>query len=197
MKKNFLFTLAAAAVFFLCSFAAVAQKTIKTEDRTAVSATAKKVVAALKAKNMTRLAAFVHPTKGVRFTPYGYIDAQQDLVFKPKHVKGLMSSPKHYDWGNEDGTGNPIKLTFADYYKRFVYDQDFAAVRKVNFNQRQASGNTVFNGDKIYPNAVFVEYYFPGTKKNEFMDWRALYLTFEKYKGVWHLVSISHNQWTI
>ncbi len=41
-----------------------------------LSAAAKRVVTALKNKDMRRLATFFHKTKGVRFSPYGFINTK-------------------------------------------------------------------------------------------------------------------------
>lgn len=193
-----------AIIFVLfCSFAAFAQqaeneRTISpAKAKKAIAARAKEVIAAIKAKDMNKLASFVHPTKGVRFTPYAYIDTKSDLVFKREQIKSLLKSTKKHNWGEADGSGDPLKLTFANYYKQFVYDIDFAAVRKISYNEKVAPGNSQYNGREIYPDSVFVEYYFGGTNRHDFMDWKALYLTFEKYRDSWVLINISHNQWTI
>ncbi len=154
------------------------------------------VVFALKAKNMDKLSKLVHPTKGVRFSPYAYINDKADLVFKPSEVRSLMSNRRRLVWGEADGTGDPIKLTFANYYKRYIYDRDFANAPKVSVNESLGSGNIVYNGGEVFPGSSYVEYYFGGSERYSNMDWKALYLTFEKYEGKWFLVSIAHNEWT-
>ena len=147
---------------------------------------------------MKTLATFVHPTKGVRFSPYGYIRTdKEDLVFKRSEISGLLASRRVYNWGTYDGSGDAIKLNFPAYYKKFVYNQDFARAPQVGYNRIVKQGNTIVNVKEAYPRAAFVEYHFPGSKKADRMDWNSLRLIFEKSGGRWYLVGISHDQWTI
>ena len=157
----------------------------------------KKVVAALKNKDMKTLATFVHPTKGVRFSPYGYIDLENDLIFKSSQIPSLMLTRRAYIWGAADGTGDQINLGFPAYFNKFVYDKDFARAPQIVYNRVAKQGNTIVNVGEAYKNAKFVEYHFPGTKKYDGMDWRSLRLVFEKSGKNWFLVGISHDQWTI
>ena len=155
------------------------------------------VVKALQAKDGKTLAALTHPTKGVRFSPYGYINTDKsDLVFKKSRIAGLFASKKIYDWGAFDAGEEEIKMNYANYHKKFVYDVNFAAVKNVKYNEVINHGTTIVNVAEAYPNGKFVEYYYPGTKKYEQMDWRSLRLIFEKSGRKWYLVGISHDQWS-
>lgn len=188
MKKNFLRLGFAFVLLFAANAAA---------QETPLSAPARKVVSALKNKDLKTLGALVHPTKGLRFSPYGNIDAEKDLTFKKSQVPTLFAVRRRFVWGSADGSGDDLKMTFADYYKKFVYDVDFAAAPQIGYGKIVKQGNTIVNLTKAYPNAEFVEYHFPGTEKNNRMDWRSLRLVFEKSGGKWYLVGISHDGWTI
>lgn len=161
-----------------------------------VLAASKKVVTALKNKDLKTLAALAHPNKGVRFAPYAYL-SDSDLTFKRAQIPGLFLTRRTYLWGDYDGSGDPINLGFPAYYNRFVYDRDFAAARQISYNRRRGGGNTAFNAAEVFPNSKFVEYYLPGTKKYDGMDWRALILIFEKAGAQWFLVAVAHDEWTI
>jgi len=160
---------------------------------------AREAVNALREKDMERLAALVHPSKGVRFSPYGYVLAEPDgdLVFTADQVRGLLQDQTVYTWGMYDGSGAPIDLTFAEYYEKFIYDHDFANVDQMAVNTIIGRGNTMINLDEAYPNGRFVEYHYPGTKENDHIDWASLRLVFEEVDGLWYLVGIVHDQWTI
>ncbi|HEY8347824.1 MAG TPA: hypothetical protein VIL07_11255 [Symbiobacteriaceae bacterium] len=160
---------------------------------------AQEAVRALRDKDMDRLAALVHPQKGVRFSPYGHVRAEQDgdRVFTAEQVKTLLQDQTVYLWGYYDGSGEPIEMTFADYYEKFVYDQDFANAPKVAVDHIIGQGNTLINLAEVYPDARFVEYHFPGTSQYSGMDWKSLRLVFEQVDGKWYLVGIVHDQWTI
>jgi len=156
------------------------------------------VLTAIKNYDMEKLADAVHPDKGVRFSPYGYVEVDNDLVFTAEEVKNLASDSKTYLWGYYDGSGEPINLNFSDYYKRFIYDADFINAEQVGYNKALGHGNTVNNSFDVYKNSIIVEYYFSGLDpKYEGMDWRSLRLVFEKKDDIWYLVGIIHDEWTI
>ncbi|GEM_PF-323475 len=158
----------------------------------------KNSIQAIKEKDMKKLAEIVHPVKGVRFSAYSHIDTGSDLVFTKEQLPSLLESEVVYAWGAYDGTGDPIKLTFAQYYDKFVYDRDFAKAEKVGFNKIQQEGNTIVNIKEVYPEGKFFDFYFSGFNPDyEGLDWASLRLVFEEYNGQWYLVCIAHGQWTI
>lgn len=155
-------------------------------------------ILAVKEKEMKKLASMVHPVKGVRFSPYSSIDMAKDLVFTKDQLLGMFESETIYNWGDYDGSGEPIKLTFSQYYDRFIYNRDFVNAEKVGFNEIQQSGNTIVNIRDVYPDGNFYDYYFSGfNPEYDGMDWASLRLVFEEYDGRWYLVCIAHGEWTI
>ncbi|MGG3800606.1 hypothetical protein [Metabacillus fastidiosus] len=160
--------------------------------------TANEIVEILKARDMQSLAKFVHPAKGVRFSPYAYIKEDEDLVFQADQVKGLLNDSTVYHWGEFDGSGEPIELTFEQYFNKFIYDEDYVKAEKVSINKRLGQGNTIDNSKEIYKEATIVEYHFQGFDKElEGMDWKSLRIVMEKQEGKWFLVGIIHDEWTI
>ncbi len=162
-----------------------------------IAGRAGEVMRALRSKNMSKLSAFVHPERGVRFSPYAYVDGQKDLTFSGKSVRNLLSNKRQYTWGNYDGSGDQIRLSFAQYYARFVYNRDFYRAREVGYNRMIGKGNSTNNITETYPEAITVEYYIPGTRRHQGMDWASLRLIFEEKNGAWYLVGIVHDEWTI
>lgn len=163
-----------------------------------IKETSDKVILALKAKDAQAISGFVHPEKGLRFTPYTSVDLERDLVFTAEEVKNFFTDKKKYMWGYYDGIGDEIILTPAEYYDVFVYSNDFADPEKIGYNEVFTYGNAVENQFEAYPGTIIVEYYFSGfDPKYEGMDWQSLRLVFEEYEGDWKLSGIIHNQWTI
>ncbi|WP_088102104.1 hypothetical protein [Halalkalibacter urbisdiaboli] len=159
---------------------------------------ADQIVEALKNKEMSTLAQYIHATKGVRFTPYGYVDPESDLVFESHELTTLLEDDTKYVWGHFDGTGEPIELTFAEYYERFVYDQDYLNADEKSVNERLGHGNSLDNSQEIYPEATVIEYHFPEIDEQyEGMDWKSLRIVIEKEEGEWKLLGIIHDEWTI
>jgi outer membrane murein-binding lipoprotein Lpp len=160
--------------------------------------TALDVIGLIKDQDMTALATHVHPDKGVRFSPYAYVNVQNDLVFTAQQVTTLLQNNQVYNWGEYDGSGDPIQLNFSDYYDRFIYDQDFANPHMIGNHVVIGTGNTINNIDQVYSAGTFIEFHFSGfDPQYAGMDWRSLNLVFEEVSGTWYLVGIVHNEWTI
>lgn len=161
------------------------------------AALATSAVEALRDRDMARLAALAHPTRGVRFSPYAFV-RETDVVLTSAQLATALDDPTVYLWGAYDGSGAPISLTFAAYYEQFVYSHDFAAAPQVGYNQIIGRGNTINNCFEFYPGAFVAEYHFPGfNPAYGGMDWVSLRLVFQQENGVWYLVGIIHDQWTI
>lgn len=156
------------------------------------------VIEIIKDKDMEELASYVHPTKGVRFTAYDYIDTEWDQIFLPEDLPVLEADNQEYRWGYYDGIGDPIDLTFNEYYDEFIYDEDFANPEIIGNNISIGRGNTINNIEEVYPDAHFIEFHFSGFDP-EFagIDWKSLKLVFEEENGTWYLVGVVHGQWTI
>ena len=142
------------------------------------------VLQLLKAKNFAALAGHVHPSKGVRFSPYGFIDVKAHKVLTAGNLRSPEQLPEKITWGVYDGTGDPIEAGLPFYFDKFVYDKDFLNAEKKAVNQFLAAGNSLNNLKEIYPGAGFAEFYFSGfDPKYGGMDWAGLRLVFEKEKN--------------
>lgn len=159
---------------------------------------AKQVVDAFKARDAERLAELTHPQKGVRFSPYAYVDEGSDRVLSRTEIEGFWQAKTAYRWGFADGTGDPIDMTPRQYFERFIMDRDFAHPSSIKVNDDRASGNTGNNAASVYPQGARVEYYVgpePGQGEPE-IDWAALRLVFEELGGSWYLIAVIHDEWT-
>lgn len=156
------------------------------------------VLELLKMKDMEGLSDFVHPDKGVRISPYGFVDIENHLVFSADEVANLVNDTEEYTWGDYDGSGEPIQLNFSDYYDAFIFDEDFSNPQIIGNNVRIGQGNSLDNIAEVYEDGHFVELHFQEIDPQyEGMDWRSLKLVFETVDGNWYLVGIVHDQWTI
>ena len=164
-----------------------------------IAGRAQNVLQALKAGNIAKLSTFVHPQKGVRFSPYAQILPDEDRLLKQNQLVRMWSSKTRYKWGAYDGSGDPIRLTFRKYHRRFIFDHDFSRAESVVYNPEHMSrGNTPNNIPEIYPQSIAVEYHFSGFEERySGHDWVSLWLVFEKKGSQWYLVGIVHDEWTI
>ena len=150
----------------------------------------------LKNRDFKQLSMFVHPKKGISFSPYAFV-SQEDVRLSAASVKSLKPARK-YLWGYFDGSGFPMELSVEEYFNRFVFDHDYSQAPEIGINRLVKTGNTVSNLDRAFPGASFVEYHFPGfNPEYEGIDWASLRLIFEKDGNRWMLVGIVHDCWTI
>ncbi len=162
-----------------------------------LEATAEIVIYALAEMDMETVAEFVHPVMGVRFSPYTYVE-EDHQVFMPGELPTLGDSDEIFLWGAYDGTGDPIELTFEEYYQEFIYSADFANPEDMAVDEELGWSSMTNNIEEFYPGSSFVEYHFSGfDEQYGGMDWRSLRLVFIEEAGHWFLVGVVNDQWTI
>ncbi|MCP1225787.1 hypothetical protein [Sebaldella sp. S0638] len=154
------------------------------------------VIKLIKERDVNALAEYVHPKKGILFSPYSDIKNNENMVIDEKELVKIYDKNAELVWGTYDGTGARILLTFDDYFDRFIYDSDYIEYEP-NFDGIMGTGNTYENINSIFPDSEIVEYYIPGTEKYAYLDWKSLRLVYELYKGKYYLTAIVHNEWTI
>jgi hypothetical protein len=169
------------------------------EAKAVIDTRIKETIEAMKQKDMAKLAKLVHPEKGVQFSPYAYVDTTKNVRVKAAELAVLWKDTKKIKWGEIDGSGSTIELTFADYFQKFVYDHDFAKAPKIGYNKIIGKSTTTNNLFNIYPKDKFitVEFHFEGfDKKFNGNDWASLRLVYENTGADWLLVAVVHDQWT-
>lgn len=185
----------------LCCFIALFFSGCKQEEvvvKDTLELASDKVIHALGEQDMDTLSAMVHPEKGVRFTPYSYINEETDRKVSAEDIKIIFDDTATYSFGTYDGSGEPISYTWKEYYNEFVYSKDFINAESISYNKLLHKGNMIDNIKDIYPESEYVEYYFSGFDETYGgADWQALTLVFEKYENKYYVVGIIHNQWTV
>ncbi len=154
------------------------------------------VLNAIKSKDAIELSKFVHPKKGVLFSPYGTIEVKRAQVFMPAQLKEFFKNSKQLEWGTEAGRGDPIRLSPEDYFNAYVYDVEFSETEIVTFDGIHQETNSIQNIKDVFPESHYVEFFVPGSEEFEGMDWRSLKLAFSEYNDQYYLVGIIHDQWT-
>ena len=154
---------------------------------------------ALLSKNYQAITPHIHPTKGVRFSMYAYIQPSKDKVFsRQQFTQYLKESRVKFTWGEKDGTGDLHITPLPDYLDNWVADgMDQVDSDSISYNAFQGSGNSLNNLKEKYPKGDFVEFYAAGTEEYSGMDWRSMRLVFEEYQGQYYLVAIVNDRWTI
>lgn len=160
---------------------------------------AQQVLALLNRQDIEAVARMVDPVAGVRFSPYGTVDAPSDVRLSGEALRQAWAQNRRFTWGVYDGSGEPIEKAIRDYFAEFVLDADFASAPKTAVNQIIGRGNSVINLDTAYAGATFVEFHFPGFDPAlQGMDWKSLRLILKpRREGGWWLVGVVHDGWTI
>jgi|GEM_PF-2300693 len=163
-------------------------------ERDVIERTSKNVIEVIVNKHISKLAHYVHPTKGVILSPYVFI--QDDaIILNAKEVEQMFEDTKVYTWGTHAGSGMPIQLTKEQYFDQYLYDQQFQFPDELNINNVKQRGTMVNELQEKFPGSYIVEYHLYG-KENE-LAWKSINLIFEKdQQGEWKLIAIVNDQWT-
>lgn len=155
----------------------------------AIKARSKYAMTYFQRANFERLAEkYIHPEKGIHFYPAGLKASGKALPVQS--LKNAMFNPVKYDWGKVSATEPSIVSGFINYYKTYIYDQDFLSASDVRFNEIAFSGKFGLSANAIaakHPDCVFAEF-----RKND----KSLVLIFEQFEGpgLWYLVGAIHNE---
>ena len=141
------------------------------------------------------LSSYVHPVYGLVFVPYSTVNLGSNQCFTAQRVAITGRDNTVYIWGVKYGSDEPIQLTAAQYFSEYVYDRDYAHAPIMGFNTVLRSGNALENVAAIFPDAQFVDLYFPPTAADA-DDWRILRLVFEDCEGEMKLSAIIHSEYT-
>ncbi|MCL2426290.1 MAG: hypothetical protein FWD05_08120 [Oscillospiraceae bacterium] len=136
-----------------------------------------------------------HPEFGIVFSPCATIDLSTDRRFSIEQISTLDTDSNIYIWGVHNGSGEPIRLTAAEYFEEFVQAELHLNSPIIGVNQIIRSGNALENITDVFPNIEFVDFHIPGDENSDGHDWRSLRLGFEEYDGYLKLVSIIHSTW--
>jgi hypothetical protein len=166
-------------------------------DSAALMALAKEVLQAATDRSYAAFAGHFHPSLGVRFSPYAFIDTKADKVFQAQAFQDLAAqAKKKIIWGRYDPRDEDIRSTVDGYFKEFVTDKPYLTEGTWAFNETIGSSTVHNNLTEIYPNAKFVEAHW--VTKNEEMapfEWGSVRLVFEQVGGKWYLVGVVHDAW--
>ncbi len=154
------------------------------------------IILAFKAKNWDKVAAYFHPQKCVIFSPYSYINTEENACLTASEFLKLAHSGQLTEWGIQDGTGDTIRLSLDHYVQRYVYDKPYDTLKESSLNNYVHYGSSLDNLNEIFNKVDVVEYYIPGTEEYANIDWRQLKLVFEVFDNKYYLVGIVHNEWT-
>ena len=74
-----------------------------------------RILTVVKAQKFGELAAYIHPKKGIRISPYGYVDTVSHVHFSRQGFLKQVKAENDLVWGSYDGTGKDINLSMSEY----------------------------------------------------------------------------------
>jgi hypothetical protein len=155
------------------------------------------VIEEIRSGDFEALARSAHPEHGVIFSPYATISLTSNKCFFSSQIAVFETDANTYVWGVYGDGGDPIELTPAEYFSRFVYNRDYARSPVIGVNHTVRVGNALENLTEILPDVKYVDFHFPGDDKNsDSTSWNSLRLGFEEYEGELLLTLILHSEWT-
>ena len=151
---------------------------------------------AIQQRDYSSLAAYVHPERGLTFTPYSTVDVNSDLNFNQSQVKKFAGDTNRYVWGAIPGTGELIQMIPEEFISRYIFGSDYTQASKIGVDKINISGNALENVTEVYPDCRFVEFTFPATEAGG-QNWSSLKLVLAPAETKWYLVALIHSQWTV
>jgi hypothetical protein len=129
------------------------------------------------------------------FSPYASVLLDQDRVIRKNQLAQMWASAKRSTGGaTMTVSGDPIRLSFRKYHRRFIFDHDFSHAESVNYNPASMGMATLPTTFR-----PFIQHRLPSDttslaliQRSSGMDWSSLWLVFEKKGSEWYLVGIVH-----
>jgi len=167
-------------------------------DNAGLTALAYDILTYIKEGDYAALSREAHPEFGVVFSPCATIALSTNRCFRADQIASFGGDTTLYVWGVRSGSGEPIEMTPADYFARYVFDRDYTSAAIVGVNQVIRSGNALENFAEFFPYAKFVDFYMSGGEGDASAGpgWSSIRLGFEEYDGALRLTVIIHSEWT-
>lgn len=165
-------------------------------DRSDRDSTAAAVVESL-ARGDWEMFSSLSADAGVRFTPHTHVNVESDQTITKDDLATFATDQTKRTWGMQEGSGEPIEMTNAEYVARYVWDHDYRKADDIRWNTEQDRGSVIDNVQEVYPGASTVEYHFAGfDDQYGGMDWRSLRLVLAQNDDAqWTLYGVIHDEW--
>ena len=181
-------------------FGRIRDRTVSADEvfSSELTATAYEVLDCIKAGDFAQLARFVHPELGVMFSPNATVTPSANKRFSAEEIAAFGGDTNIYVWGVYSAGGEPIEMTPAEYFTRFVFCKDYTTAPYLGVNSIVRSGNALENITEVFPNIQYIDFHMPGGGHSPIDDteWSSLRLGFEELDGRLWLTVITHSEWS-
>lgn len=203
MKYHYLLIVGVLSLLFSCNFDDPQNVKVRSEEHEVLLHEQmlqlnEQILVSLKNKDWNTFSNFIHPDKGVYFSPYAFLEPFKAVhLTRTEFLKGIEEN-QEFVWGEYDGIGEEITLSIPAYTDKFLYNVDFSNKAKVFVNEFRGGGNSLNNLKQVFPDHLFVENYFPGdSPEHGGMDWQVLRVVIETKEGKHYVIALINDRWTI
>lgn len=140
------------------------------------------------------LAQLVHPERGLRLRVSWW---NPEVQFDQEQVRTLFSSETSYDWGIEDGSGEPIEGSFAAVIYPLL-ESDLLDAAETGCNEILSGGSAgIIRLPDGYEPVDYYSFYRPGSDEYAGLDWGSWVAGIEKWGDGYYLAFLVHYAWEI
>ncbi len=172
------------------------------EGADSTQACATRVLEAFASRSGEALADVAHPERGIRFTAYGFVDPERDIVLDRAALKNAFSDPTKRSWGYQGESDERIQLTPADFFRFYLSSPDDEPWERATGTSPASYEAASFNVTTLqqdlkaaYPAGEVVELRRPPKMPDSF-SWRVVRVVCEPYEGKSYAVGLVHNAWS-
>lgn len=144
---------------------------------------------AIKVEDFEKLQNYIHNEKGVVFAYATNIDSYSP-VFLKKQIGEFGEDNNKYIWGIGTHSDDMLELTVNEYFEKYLYKEDYLNVEKISINNTIGTSNAIDNIEEVFPDCIYVEFYYEGTEEYGYLDWSSLKVVMEDYNGQLKVVGL-------
>jgi hypothetical protein len=140
------------------------------------------------------LAQLIHPERGLRIHHAWW---NPEVRISRADARQLFTSAAGYDWGVQDGSGQPIVGSFKEHILPLL-QQDLLLATETGCDEIIHGGTAGFvRLPDGYDAVHYYSLYRPGTEEFAGMDWGTWVVGVEKWQGSYYVSFLVHFKWEI
>jgi len=164
------------------------------ESAMEVEALLNNLIVAFESKDGIAFSELVHPKKGIRFSNYGCVELESDVVLNQEQIKNSQGDKDVYDWGDYYNMGeSQYEATISEYLNQNIYYVDYSLAIKTDLEKSKSQAGAHENYFETYEDAIIIEFYFKNNFPEE-LDWRSVSVVISEDEV--SLIGIINNEWT-
>ncbi len=178
------------------------QPVASNEGAESTDACATRVLEALASRSGEALADVAHPERGIRFTAYGFVKPEGDVVLERAALTKAFSDPTKRSWGYQGESDERIQLTPAEFFQLYLSSPDGKPWERATGTAPASYEAAAFNVTTLqrdlkaaYPIGEVVELRRPPKMPDSF-SWRVVRVVCEVHEGKSYAVGLVHNAWS-